>query len=124
LQSRFEDYHGVNISSEAIEKAVDYSIRYMMNKYLPDKAIDIIDEACARISTLSEKLKVNDEYTSVEDKIKTVKKQIEKAIDKQDYFKAAELKEKEEELKKQLKSMRQQQVLPRDLRPTVEVMHV
>ncbi len=124
LQSRFEDYHGVNISSEAIEKAVDYSIRYMMNKYLPDKAIDIIDEACARISTLSEKLKVNDEYTGVEDKIKTVKKQIEKAIDKQDYFKAAELKEKEEELKKQLKSMRQQQVLPRDLRPTVEIMHV
>lgn len=111
----------MNISQEAIEKAVDYSIRYMMNKHLPDKAIDIIDEACARISTLSEKLKTNDEYLQIEQQIKTVKKQIEKAIEKQDYFKAAELKEKEEELKKQLKSMRQQQTLPRDLRPTVEV---
>lgn len=124
LQSRFEEFHGVNISPDAIEKAVEYSIRYMMNKYLPDKAIDLIDEACARISTVSEKLKVNDEYVGTEDKIKNVKKQIERAIEKQDYFKAAELKEKEEDLKKKLKSMRQQQTLPKDLRPTVEVADV
>lgn len=121
LRPKYEEFHGVNISDEAIEKAVLYSIRYMMNKYLPDKAIDIIDEACARLSTLQSKLDANDEWTKVEDHIKGIQKKIEKAIEKQDYFKAAELKEQEEELKTKLKTLRQQHSLPKHLRPTVEV---
>lgn len=124
IREKFEEYHGVNISDIAIEKAVDYSIRYMMNKHLPDKAIDIIDEACARLSTLQAKLESNDDYVTLEKSIKDLQKQIEKAIEKQDYFKAAELKEDEEAAKQKLKSMRQQNTLPKHLRPTVEVEHI
>lgn len=124
LKPKYEEFHGVNISDEAIEKAVLYSVRYMMNKFLPDKAIDIIDEACARLSTLQAKLESNDEWLKVEETIKQIQKKIEKAIEKQDYFKAAELKEQEEELKTKLKTLRQQHSLPKHLRPTVEVEHI
>lgn len=124
IRERFEEYHGVNISHEAIEKAVVYSIRYMMNKHLPDKAIDIIDEACARLSTLETKLKSNNAYVILEKKIHGMQDRIERAIEKQDYFKAAELKESEEKMKSKLKNMKQQHVLPKHLRSTVDVEHV
>lgn len=124
IQSKFEDFHGVNIDTEAVHKAVEYSVRYIMNKHLPDKAIDLIDEASARISTLQQKLKANSEYTKKEKEIATIKKKIEKAIERQDYFRAAELKEQEETCKKQLSSMRKQHVLPKDLRPTVTYLDV
>jgi len=96
----------------------------MMNKHLPDKAIDLIDEACARVSTLSQKLDANTEYTSLENKIEKMKVQIEKAIERQDYFKAAELKDKEEEMKKKLKTVRSQNSLPKHLRPQVDSIEV
>ncbi len=124
LREMFEEFHGVRIEQEAIEKAVDYSIRYQMNKHLPDKAIDLIDEACARVSTIAKKLEANVEYQQIEESIATTKKKIEQAIDKQDYFVAAELKEKEEELKKKLKSMRQSQALPKHLRPIVTLLDI
>jgi ATP-dependent Clp protease ATP-binding subunit ClpC len=119
LRERFEEFHGVNISDEALEKAVSYSVRYIMNKQLPDKAIDLIDEACARMSTIHAKLEQNDEYASAEKKIKNIQKQIEKAIEKQDYFKAAELKEQEETMKTKIKTLRQRQVLPKHLRKSI-----
>lgn len=119
LRERFEEFHGVNITDEAIEKAVTYSVRYMMNKQLPDKAIDLIDEACARMSTIHAKLEQNDEYATAEKKIKHIQKQIEKAIEKQDYFKAAELKEQEETMKAKIKTLRQRQTLPKHLRKSI-----
>jgi ATP-dependent Clp protease ATP-binding subunit ClpC len=72
----------------------------MLNKHLPDKALDIIDEACAKKSTLSQKLENDDSYQEAMNQIKKIEAKIEIAIEKQDYFKAAELKEQEEELKK------------------------
>ncbi len=121
IKSKFEDFHGVVISDEAIEKSITYSVRYIMNKHLPDKAIDIIDEACARVSTLQAKLEVNNDYLKVQWRIEQLQQKIEKAIEKQDYFKAAEHKEKEEILKKKLKTMRQQNALPKHLRPIISV---
>lgn len=119
LRSKYEEFHGVNIDDSAIEKAVNYSSRYIMNKQLPDKAIDLIDEACARLSTLQSKLESNNNYTKTQEEIKLTQKKIEKAIEKQDYFKAAEYKEKEESLKENLKWMRQQNVLPKHLRASI-----
>lgn len=119
LRERFEEFHGVSITDEAIASAVNYSTRYIMNKHLPDKAIDLVDEACARVSTLSQKLESNNEYWDVELQINKVKEKIESAIEKQDYFKAAEYKDEEEELKKKLKSIRSQNSLPKHLRPDV-----
>jgi ATP-dependent Clp protease ATP-binding subunit ClpA len=95
-----------------------------MNKYLPDKAIDLIDEASARISTLSAKLEKNDEYVKVEKQIAAVHKKIEKAIEKQDYFKAAEHKETEEALKQKLIDLKQKSTLPKHLRPVVTKEHI
>ena len=119
LRERFEEFHGVNITDDALQTAVTYSVRYMMNKQLPDKAIDLIDEACARMSTIHAKLEQNDEYASTEKKIKNIQKQIEKAIEKQDYFKAAELKEQEETMKTKIKTLRQRQALPKHLRKSI-----
>ena len=51
LMPRYERYHGVRIPQEAIRAAVELSVRYLPGRYLPDKAIDLIDEACAMIRT-------------------------------------------------------------------------
>ena len=96
----------------------------MMNKQLPDKAIDLIDEAAARMSTIHAKLEQNDVYASTEKKVKQLQKQIEKAIEKQDYFKAAELKEQEEDMKNKMKGLRKSQTLPKHLRKTIEPTHI
>lgn len=124
LKERFEEYHGVCIDDEAIISSIEYSTRYMMNKQLPDKAIDIIDEACARASTMQIKLENNKDYLAVENDIADIEQLIEKAIEKQDYFKAAELKEQQESLKKRLGSMRIEQTLPRHLRPHIAAQHI
>lgn len=119
LKENFEEFHGVNITDDAINAAVKYSIRYMMNKHLPDKAIDLVDEACARISTLSAKLEQANDYTAIEKDIEKIHKKIEQVIKDQDYFKAAELKQEQEELKKKLTQVRQQHTLPKHLRPSI-----
>ena len=124
IREKFEEYHGVKIADEAINYAVEYSVRYMMNKQLPDKAIDLIDEAAARVSTVNQKLDNDEAYRALEKKIWKVKDNIESAIERQDYFKAAELKDKEEVLKSKLKTVRSQHNLPKHLRPDVKVIDV
>ncbi len=124
IREKFEEYHGVTISDESIDYAVSYSMRYIMNKHLPDKAIDLIDEACARVSTLNQKLEKNTSYTKLEKKIERLQESIQFSIEKQDYFKAAEQKDREEELKKQLTEMRNKNTLPEHLRPRIEALHV
>lgn len=120
LRPKYEEYHGVNISDEAIESAVRLSKRYLLNKYLPDKAIDLIDEASARRSTLSDILGKNEEYKKLEEQQKKIQEKIEKAIEEQDYFGAAELKEKEDEIKEKMRQLRTQNVLPPHLRETLK----
>ena len=121
IKKNFEDYHGVIIDDQSIENAVMLSKRYILNKHLPDKAIDIIDEASARKSTMNEKLEKNNEYQKQEEKLLAVQEKIEKAIEKQDYFQAAELKEQEEKIKAHMKTLRMKNTLPVHLRPTVTI---
>ncbi|MBQ2600021.1 hypothetical protein II582_01260 [bacterium] len=106
MRQTYEDFHGVQITDEAIKASVKLTQRYILNKHLPDKALDIIDEACARKSTMQAKLENDDEYKKIEKKIKKVKEQIESAIENQDYFQAAELKEEEDKLKNNLVKIR------------------
>ncbi len=124
IKKNFEDYHGVVIDDKAIAQAVELSKRYILNKHLPDKAIDIIDEASARKSTMNEKLEKNNDYKKQEEKLLGVQEKIEKAIEKQDYFQAAELKEQEEKIKAHMKTLRMKNTLPEHLRPTVSVFDV
>ena len=121
LRTKFVEFHDVNISDEAIDEAVRLSTRYIMNKHLPDKAIDLIDEASARKSTLLTKLENSQEYLDTQNKIAEVEKQIEKALSNQDYFKAAEYKQKEIDLKNHIKWLKVSASLPKHLRPTVDI---
>lgn len=120
LRQTYEDFHGVQITDEAIKASVKLTQRYILNKHLPDKALDIIDEACARKSTMQAKLENDDEYKKIEKKIKKVKEQIESAIENQDYFQAAELKEEEDKLKNELIKIRWKKNIPMNLRPLID----
>ena len=120
LKKTYEDFHGVQISPDAITAAINLSKRYILNKHLPDKALDILDEACARKSTMQEKLEVNDDYQKAEKEIESIQKKITKAIENQDYFTAADLKEKEENLKQKLQSIRNKSTIPTHLRSMID----
>jgi ATP-dependent Clp protease ATP-binding subunit ClpC len=67
----------VIIAEDAIENAIKLSQRYILNKHLPDKALDIIDEACARKSTLTKKLEQDDAYKKVELEVQALDSEIE-----------------------------------------------
>lgn len=120
LKEKFEQFHDVNISDKAIEHAVWLSIRYVLNKHLPDKAIDILDEAAARKSVLLSKLENNDEYLNIMDNLKLIEQKIQNSVSEQDYFKAAELKQEEFELKNRIKSLKTKSSMPAHLRPIVD----
>jgi len=119
LKQTYEDFHGVQINQEALEIAVTLSKRYMMNKFLPDKALDIIDEACARKSTMNQKLDNDKDYKKFEETLAKIQAKIEEAIEKQDYFGAAELKAKEEEAKQEMLKIRSNKNIPMNLRPII-----
>jgi len=119
LKKTYEDFHGVKIDDEAIDVAINLSKRFMMNKFLPDKALDIIDEACARKSTMNQKLDNDKDYKKFEETLTKIQNKIEEAIEKQDYFGAAELKAKEEEAKIEMQKIRNNKNIPTHLRPTI-----
>jgi ATP-dependent Clp protease ATP-binding subunit ClpC len=100
LRDRYEAYHRVKISDEAIYNAVILSDRYITDRFLPDKAIDLIDEACAdvRLRTVSPP----SELKSLEKEIERVAKEREAAVNAQEYERAASLRDREKELQKQL----------------------
>jgi ATP-dependent Clp protease ATP-binding subunit ClpC len=97
LRDKYEAHHGVKITDEAVVQAVKLADRYMNDRFFPDKAIDVIDEACARarlsVST------VPSEIHEVEKKLEEIIKEKESAIRGQEYEKAARLRDKEKELR-------------------------
>lgn len=98
IKSRYENYHHVSYSDEVIEQAVRLSKRYIQDRFLPDKAIDLIDEAGARLNlSLSES-----NHASIEDELKAIAEEKQKAAENEDYETAAHLRHKELQLEKQL----------------------
>ena len=98
IRDKYEAHHKVTITDEAIETAVSLSVRYIPDRFLPDKAIDLIDEAASamrmKVLTAPPSLK------EIEDKIAAAAKEKEAAISVQDYERAAKLRDDENELKK------------------------
>lgn len=119
LKKVYEDFHGVQIDENSIESAINLSQRYMLNRHLPDKAFDIIDEASARKSTMETKLDNDKEYQATEKEIDILEKKIQRAIESQDYFLAANLKEEEQKLKEELANIRSNKNIPLHLRPLI-----
>lgn len=112
LRPRYEAHHRLTISQAALEASVDYSIRYLPDRFLPDKAIDLMDEAAARvrirIETPSKQLR------SLEEKLQTIQSQLEETIRSQDFERAALLRDAEQDFRQQLQAARNQ---PRRLPP-------
>jgi ATP-dependent Clp protease ATP-binding subunit ClpC len=105
LKKRYEIHHGITIDDSAIEAAARLSDRYITERYLPDKAIDLIDEACARarieIYSMPEDLK------EMEKKIEKLNKEGKEAVDIRNYERAAELRDEVENLQKEFKEKKQ-----------------
>lgn len=100
LKDKYEAHHKVVITDEALETAVNLSVRYISDRYLPDKAIDLIDEAAAKV-----RLNVSaepDDFRSLEEKISDIEAEKEEASSAQEFEKAAKLRDKENELKTEL----------------------
>ena len=97
IRDKYEAHHGVKITDEAIEAAVTMSVRYINDRFLPDKAIDLIDEAASRakLKTFTEP----ENLKELEEQIEEVKKDKEEAVQTQKFEKAAMLRDKERELK-------------------------
>lgn len=114
IKDSFEEYHNLNISEDAVQAAVELSIRYITDRYLPDKAIDLIDEACSIKS-----MKYNFDETAtkkLKEKIASLNKNIEQAVIAQSYKKATKLKQQQAELEQQIQDLKQKFTIPKEER--------
>ncbi|WP_035782875.1 ATP-dependent Clp protease ATP-binding subunit [Arthrobacter sp. H14] len=96
LRDRYEAHHRVSITDAALAAAANLSERYVSDRFLPDKAIDLIDEAGARLRI--RRMTAPPELKEIDEKIANVKKEKESAIDSQDFEGAASLRDKEQKL--------------------------
>ncbi|MDR1754511.1 MAG: ATP-dependent Clp protease ATP-binding subunit [Eubacterium sp.] len=96
LRERYEDHHNIIIPDEAIKAAVKLSVRYINDRFLPDKAIDLIDEAASAIRLSS--FSANPEILEIEEKLKNIKVKKSEAINNQSFEQAAALRDCEKKL--------------------------
>lgn len=100
LRDKYEAHHNVKITDDAIKAAVDLSIRYVNDRYLPDKAIDLIDEAASKVKMQS--YTKPDSIRKLEEEIEKVNKEKDEAIATQNFEKAAKLRDKQRTKKEKL----------------------
>ncbi len=104
LRDKYEAHHRVKIIDEAINAAVNLSDRYITDRYLPDKAIDLIDEAAAKVRI--QNLIAPPDLKNLEEELEKATKEKEDSIRVQDFEKAAKLRDKEKELKNKLEGLK------------------
>ena len=100
LRDRYEAFHKAKITDEALKAAVSLSSRYITDRFLPDKAIDVVDEAASKV-----RMKVFSaapDVKELEDRLNSVKKEKEAAVTSQDFEKAAKLRDEEQSLVKEI----------------------
>ena len=100
LRDRYEAHHRVNITDEAIHAAAELSNRYITDRFLPDKAIDLIDEAASMVRLKS--ITAPEDLKTIEEKLEELAQEKEEAINTQNYEKAAKIRDREKELKEEL----------------------
>lgn len=105
IRDKYETHHKVKITDDAIKFAVGLSVRFIPDRYLPDKAIDLIDEASAKIRVRN--LTVPIEVKEIEEEIAKVGKEKQEAITLEDFEKAASLRDKEQKLKEKLENSKE-----------------
>ncbi|HEY8347986.1 MAG TPA: ATP-dependent Clp protease ATP-binding subunit [Symbiobacteriaceae bacterium] len=104
LRDRYEAHHRVEITDEAIEAAVRLSDRYVSDRYLPDKAVDLMDEAASRVRLST--FVAPPDLKELERKLEEVRKEKEAAVQGQEFEKAARLRDRETKLKEELERLK------------------
>ncbi len=100
IRDRYEKHHNVKITDEAISAAVNLSVRYISDRFLPDKAIDVIDEAASNARMI--KYTIPEKIKTLENGLEEITKEKEKAIYNQEFENAAVLRDKEQKQRKKL----------------------
>jgi len=100
IKQKYEEHHHVNYTEDAIKACVSLSDRYISDRFLPDKAIDVLDEAGARVHINN--IHVPDEIVKLEESIEDIKKEKNRVVKSQKYEEAAQLRDKEKKLIDQL----------------------
>ncbi|AUC60994.1 ATP-dependent Clp protease ATP-binding subunit ClpC [Cyanobacterium sp. HL-69] len=106
LRERYEQHHKLKISDEALEAAAQLSDRYISDRYLPDKAIDLVDEAGSRVRLLNSQLPA--EAKELDQELREVLKEKDEAVRSQDFDKAGELRDREMEIKTEIRGLADQ----------------
>ncbi|MEK4387844.1 ATP-dependent Clp protease ATP-binding subunit [Solibacillus sp. FSL W7-1464] len=106
LRDRYEAHHRVKISDEAVEAAAKLSDRYISDRFLPDKAIDLIDEAGSKVRLRSYTVPPN--LKELEDKLEGIKSEKNAAVSGQEFEKAAALRDTEQKLKQELEQLKKE----------------
>ncbi|GAA4398383.1 ATP-dependent Clp protease ATP-binding subunit [Nibrella viscosa] len=105
IKDKYEDHHHVNYTPQAVEAAVKLSERYISDRFLPDKAIDVLDEVGARVHISN--ITVPDDILKLEEQIENIKKEKNQVVKSQKYEEAAQLRDKEKRLIDQLERAKQ-----------------
>jgi ATP-dependent Clp protease ATP-binding subunit ClpC len=100
LRKHYENFHGVKISDEVLDDAVNLAKRYINDRYMPDKAIDLIDETAAHLRV--DKGKTSPEVRKLQKELKLVNARIDEAVEAEDYEKAAQFKTRASQINDQL----------------------
>lgn len=117
LRPRYEEYHNVRITDDALAAAAKLSKRYISDRFLPDKAIDLVDEAASLMKM--KKGKISGTIVKMEREIKDLQQKKEDAVLSENYSKAAELKQKEAILTTRLKNSKGRESIGEDNRPMI-----
>lgn len=106
LRDRYEAHHRVTITDEAIEESVKLSDRYISDRFLPDKAIDLIDEAASKVRLKSYTVPPN--LKELEQKLEETRKEKDASVQSQEFEKAASLRDSEQRLREELESLKKE----------------
>lgn len=106
IKEKYEDHHNVNYTEDAIKACVSLTTRYVTDRFLPDKAIDALDEAGARVHITN--IKVPKEIENIEKEIEAVKEEKLRMVRIQDFENAAKLRDKDKSLSDKLESVKKQ----------------
>jgi len=118
LRARYEDFHKVKITDDALVAAARLSDRYISDRFLPDKAVDLIDEAASKVMLQSSE--APPELVGISQQMEELKKEKDKAVETQEFEMAAQLRDREETLRLQYEAVsRKLEGLPRDNYPEV-----
>jgi len=116
LRPRYEAHHGVKITDDALYQAARLSDRYVTDQFLPDKAIDLIDETAARIKL--QRTRIPDEVREMMERVDELDEQEREAVSKQDYETAARLRDQKQKLLEEIEEMSDSEYEANDLQAT------